>query len=626
MHHLDSTTDTNDRIPNITACSRARSREDRLHARVPASRAGGRVSHRATALVATAAANRSLRKGRPSLPPEPLTPERVSEWNAYYDLYVMAATLLLAFVVSCNSLSDSSVFAHLKAGELINERTRPLVTDEFSYTEVGRPWVDLPWLFQWSHAALYKLVYGMVPKDPTDLTANRARADQIAIGTLVVLVALVRLATAWVLLRIRRRGPGLWWSAICVTAALGVVFHPLFGIVMGGIAHIPELGPSTWAQLFLAIEVLLLFRAFGQGRAWSLWPLIPLFVIWVNWDASFLTGLVVLAAAAAGRWLDGEQATWLVSTGSGSSASPGEENAENTAIAESRPPSVRTGFVVLGLSAAACLVNPWTYHAYVAAVRPFVQMFHPTEGFQMVDLLSFFGSTIGGDDWYLLPVYFLVLVVLGIGSFWINLARFSWSRFLPFAAISILWGIMMRFSADFAIVFAAVLALNGQEWYQARFGTEGRLGRMWSLWSTGGRLVTLSLIFAVVGKDITGWHNTLGGNRFGVWYDADDFPFEAAVFLEQQNEIKGNVLNTSSSQGDLLIWKAYPKRKTYVDGRPGVFTLGDFEKLHQIRKALSDDDVATWKPMLDEYNITVVMIEPAPQGSPKTYEMLMQQQ
>ncbi len=511
-------------------------------------------------------------EGEAELPPEPWTPERVNEWNAYYDLYVMAATLLLAFVVACNSLSDSSVFSHLKAGQLIQERSRPLVSDEFSYTEAGQPWVDLPWLFQWSHAALYNLVYGMVPEDPLDVTANRARADQIAIGSLVILDALVRLTTAWVLLKIRRRGPGLWWSAICVTVALGVVFHPLFGIVMGGIAHIPELGPSAWGQLFLALEVFLLFRAFGQGRTRSLWALIPLFLLWVNWDASFLTGLVVLAAAVAGRWLDGDHASWLVSNASSSSAPPGEETAvAETAGVEHRPPSVQSGFVVLGLSAAACLVNPWTYHAYIAAVKPFVQMFHPTEGFQMLEFLSFFGSALGGDDWYLLPVYFLVLVVLGIGSFWINLARFSWSRFLPFAAISILWGIMMRYSADFAIVFAAVMALNGQEWYQARFGTAGRLGRMWGFWSTGGRLLTLSLIFAAVGKDITGWHNTLGGNRFGVWYDADDFPFEAAEFLEQQNEIKGNVLNTSSTQGDILIWKAYPKRKTYIDSRPGVF-------------------------------------------------------
>src|SRR5215469_4015748 len=83
------------------------------------------------------------------LPPEPLTPERVNEWNAYYDLYVVAATLLLAFVVSCNALTETSIFAHLKTGQLINAHSGPLLTDVFSYTKAGEPWVDLPWLFQW---------------------------------------------------------------------------------------------------------------------------------------------------------------------------------------------------------------------------------------------------------------------------------------------------------------------------------------------------------------------------------------------------------------------------------------------------------------------------------------------
>ena len=118
----------------------------------------------------------------PAPEPEPWTPERVSEWNAYYDRYVMGAALLLALIVSCNYVADSSIFLHLRAGKLIGERSAPVTTDEFSYTEAGQRWVDVPWMFQWAHAALYDLVYGAVPIDPMDPTANRARADKIAMG------------------------------------------------------------------------------------------------------------------------------------------------------------------------------------------------------------------------------------------------------------------------------------------------------------------------------------------------------------------------------------------------------------------------------------------------------------
>ena len=49
----------------------------------------------------------------------------------------------------------------------------------------------------------------------------------------------------------------------------------------------------------------------------------------------------------------------------------------------------------------------------------------------------------------------------------------------------------------------------------------------------------------MVGNDITGWHIYKPGVQFGLGYNPDDFPIEAAEFLDQQNEIQGNVLNTS---------------------------------------------------------------------------------
>ena len=83
--------------------------------------------------------------------------------------------------------------------------------------------------------------------------------------------------------------------------------------------------------------------------------------------------------------------------------------------------------------------------------------------------------------------------------------------------------------------------------------------------------MTLALIFAAVGLDITGWHVHKPGVHFGLGYNPDSFPIEAAEFLEQQNELRGNVLNTSTGQGDALLWKAYPKRKTFIDSRTQFF-------------------------------------------------------
>ena len=185
-----------------------------------------------------------------------------------------------------------------------------------------------------------------------------------------------------------------------------------------------------------------------------------------------------------------------------------------------------------------------------------------------------------------------------------------------------LWAVVMHASAAFALVLAWTLVPNGQEWYQDRFGVQGRMGGRWTFWSTGGRLVTLTLIFLMMSKEITGWGNTSPDIQFGLGYHADSFTMEAADFLDRHNEIKGNLLNTSMHQGDILIWKTGTKRKTYVDGRSHLFPLGLLEEWHQTRKALSDDDVAVWKPLLDKYEISAVMVEPA--DAPVTYGKLLQ--
>ena len=180
----------------------------------------------------------------------------------------------------------------------------------------------------------------------------------------------------------------------------------------------------------------------------------------------------------------------------------------------------------------------------------------------------------------------------------------------------------IRFGPEFAIVFAAVLSLNGQEWYHDRFGVRGRLGAGWTLWSTGGRLVTLAALFFCVAVGITGWRKAPDDPRFGFGYDANEFPFEAAEYLARREDIKGNVLNTTLAQGDALIWKAYPTRKTFLDGRAHLFPRELLDEHHKLRNALRDDEVSAWKPELDKYGITAVMIESS--GAPNTYRRLMQ--
>ena len=190
-------------------------------------------------------------------------------------------------------------------------------------------------------------------------------------------------------------------------------------------------------------------------------------------------------------------------------------------------------------------------------------------------------------------------MALGLASFALNRRNFSVGRLLAFGVAAILWGAVLRFAGAFAVVLAATLILNGQEWYQDRFGAEGRLGRGWALWSTGGRAVTLvALGVVLVFRVVLGWRSDPSQLQFGFGFQPGRFAFEAAEHLRDA-PIRGNVFHYGLGEGDALIWRAVPARKTFVDSRRHLFDRAVVEDWDAIKKAIRDDEVDTWKPLLD---------------------------
>jgi tetratricopeptide (TPR) repeat protein len=540
----------------------------------------------------------------PEPEPEPWTPARVTEWNAYYDLYVVLGVLLLVFVASANKISHTAIWSQLQAGRIMIAKAMPLTTDPFSYTEPDRRWVNIPWLFEWGHALLERAARGMVRTDPAEPSASVPRADQVGAGALVALDALVRVATVLLVLAIRRPGPGLWWAAVCAALAMGAIVNPA-GVMLGGIAGPGSVSPDTWGQLLLAVELLLLDRWVNLGRRGAGWALIPLFLLWANVDESFLFGLIVLAAMLVGR-LRPER---------------GREGAASSL-------TFGGGLPVLVGSALVCLANPSLHRAYLAALEPISRLFQPAGEIVTVDTLSFFGKSVPqgglgvGDP--RLQAYYVAMVTLGIGSFVLNRRHFSLGRFLVFAVATAAWGAMLRFSGEFALVFAATLILNGQEWYHDRFGTSGRLGRGWAVWSIGGRAVTIILVFVCVAMGLTGWGRDASEPQFGFGFNPDDFAFEAADFLKSA-PIRGNILNTTTGQGDALIWRAYEERnqrRVFIDSRRHLYPRALQNELKEIQIAIRDDRADIWKPALDRFKVSAIMIEQA--RARKTYPLLMQ--
>ena len=378
-----------------------------------------------------------------------------------------------------------------------------------------------------------------------------------------------------------------------MTAVLGVIYHPLVGIFMGGIAGPSFVSPSTWGLFFLALELWILFRAFFQGKGFGLWLLVPLFLLWANVDESFLYGLVVLAASAVGYLIDrGRIDVLLERPGDSGEGDDDDDHAGARPDGhEVKPVGAAVPVALVAVCALVCLANPSTWHAFRVAAAPFFHFLRSGDTITTSDQLSFFNAEFRsklGADWYLLLAYYLGVVSLGLGSFLLNVRRFSWARFVPFAVMAALWLLVMHANAAFALVFAWVVVPNGQEWYQDRFGTRGRLGGRWTAWSTGGRIVTLARDLPHDGQG----HHRLGKRLARLPVRSRDSilmrsRLQAADFLDRHNEITGKILNTSMHQGDLMIWKSGTKRQTYVDGRTRFFPQELLERWHETRKALS---------------------------------------
>lgn len=532
-------------------------------------------------------------------PPEPMTPEKVSAWNRYLDrFYIATGVFLLVILASLHPIAHSSLWPLLKSGELISSRG-PVTTDPFSYTEEGKTWVNVPWLFELVNWQIYNAAQKPFANDP-------ARAEQIAAGVLGTVHAILLGIAAGLMMGIRRRGPGLWWAALCVMIALGGFFVPLgagrIEPAVGGISWRNDpVSPQTWGILLFALELLLLHRAVNLGRRGSLYALPVVFLFWANVDESFFFGLLILAAWTLGA---------LIRPPSRKPLAGDEGHA---------PLTWPLGLGIVIGCAAVCLVNPSIHRVYPEALEPYAKMVSILGGREnrilTADQLTFFDARSQahfdrdyGSGMAAMQVgYYLTLVCLGAMSFALNRRRFALGRFLAFVVAALLWAGMVRLAPFFSLVFAAILTLNGQEWFHDVFGTEGRVGVGWKLWSDGMRAATILAIFGFLTLAITGFVGIRYGS-LGLGVERAKFAFEAADYLRDSG-IKGRVLNLMLAYGDAMIWRD-PVHKTYIDNRPGVFPEDVRVALEDFRTAIAKGNEEGWRPLVEKYGVTAVMVSP----------------
>ena len=240
---------------------------------------------------------------------------------------------------------------HLRAGSELLDSGRIPLTDTYTFTRAGEPWLNQ----QWGAQAILALVHRALGWD----------------GLAVLRAALVGLVFGLVLWACRRAGATDRQAALLALAA--------FVVSIGALA----LRPQLFGMLLFAVAIVVVAdRRRHPGR---LWLLVPLTVVWANIHGSFFLGPAILGfawlrdvhdgdAAASRTFLIGALAAvatllnpfglgvWVYALGLSTSS------LITTSITEWQPTSIRTplgalffasAFALVVLIARRSRVTPW---------------------------------------------------------------------------------------------------------------------------------------------------------------------------------------------------------------------------------------------------------------------------
>ncbi len=508
----------------------------------------------------------------PIPPAAPRPPLRVAP--AGTDVIVVFLVLLAAFFLASMPSRTSDFWRHLATGQSLLNGEYQFGADSFSFASSGIYWDNHSWLYEVILYALFQVLPG---------------------PALVILKALLVAALAGVLMACGRmesttvglvKGGGLWLPAVATALAVTAMAPWL------------ALKPITVSFFFLALTLWFLER----GTVRSYWPLLLLFVFWVNLDSWFLVGPFTVGLYVVGKLWSGpapERGTRDEGPGVRQDSSPHAPDPSPlaSAPANSAVPKVRWALGLVGVLAAAwavCLINP--HHLWAFRV--------PREMFS-----SDVAAELQSDFWlskqylnpfrdlYFPPLFttaaglaFWILVLAGGLSFVLNWGRFPAGRVVLFGGFLILAFLQTHLIPFFAVVAGPVLALNFGEVLAAR----------WAVffaepaWEGGIRAGRMVLVFSGLALAAAAWAGWLQGPPYGPrrWTLEADASLEQAARQISQWRRQGILADTdngfalSPEVANYFAWSC-PEEKGFLDSRL-LLSPRDANDFVAIRDALLD--------------------------------------
>jgi hypothetical protein len=334
--------------------------------------------------------------------------------------------------------------------------------------------------------------------------------------------------------------------------------------VLGAVASAPTWGARPQMFTFALTSLLLWLLESGQERPWRLLLIPPLFLLWLNLHAGFAMGPALLVAFGFG-WL------WEVAAG-------------ETPWRQARPILLR-----LLLLLAACL-----------ALVPFnpsgAQLYrYPLDVLRSAGMRSFIVEWLPPDFhqsryWPFLSICLLLTIACAS------------SRLRPKARVMApLLGTLVaaldavRHISIFVLlatpVIAAALASASSSWRLGR--DRPAAARDNSRMAFHAAILILMAVFVAVR-----WQSLVGHQAAS---EAELFPQPAVEFLRSEGSHRR--LFAYYDWGGYVIWKLYPQKRVFVDGRADLY--GD-DLLDQFKTAV--ELRLGWQKVLDEQGVEAVLI------------------
>ncbi len=460
-------------------------------------------------------------------------------------VFLLPACFLFAVMSGTKTLfADGDTGWHIRTGEWMLEHHAIPSQDFFSFTKAGQPW--FAWEWGWD------VIFALIHK-----SWGLAGVGFVSVLLLsVISVLLYKLIT---------NACGNYVLAFVVSA------FALCGTAIHWLAR-----PHLFSWLFL-LCFLQLLRDFDRNRkqALILMPLVTL--LWVNTHGSFFVGIALLVVTAIGKCLE----LALI------------EGQDPYAVWRECKPLV----VCAAVCSAVTFLNPYTWHLHKHVIE-YLGNAKLLANIQEYQSISFHGGP---------AIFFEVMLLLGAANaFWCLQA----GRITP-ALLFLMWAHLALFSARNIPLFMMVVAPAIASFLQqvlTRLSSLNVIGRALTTFSeiceeikplersprihliSGFGVLCLAVCFASRAKG------------FEPQFNADTFPVRA---IELVRDSPAKRIFTYDQWGDYLIYRLYPSKPVFMDGRSDFYGNQFVSATQHILGAQYD-----WKDQLQHFGIDMVLVKP----------------